>query len=88
MCTTCDSADNDEGPSWVSSGLVHLAEGVGFEPTETQNASTVFETGPFVHSGTLPPGRLAAESARADRRLRGAFVPRAAAVSVGESCHM
>ncbi len=42
-----------------------LAEGVGFEPTETQNASTVFETGPFVRSGTLPPGRLAGAAATA-----------------------
>ena len=32
---------------------------MGFEPTETQNASTVFETGPFVRSGTLPAARLA-----------------------------
>ena len=31
-----------------------LAEGVGFEPTETRKTSTVFETVPFVHSGTLP----------------------------------
>ena len=35
-----------------------MAEGVGFEPTETQNASTVFETGPFVRSGTLPLATL------------------------------
>ena len=31
-----------------------LAEGVGFEPTETR-ASTVFKTVPFVRSG-IPPG--------------------------------
>ena len=36
-----------------------LAEGVGFEPTETHKTSTVFETVPFVHSGILPGGRLA-----------------------------
>ena len=36
-----------------------LAEGVGFEPTETHKTSTVFETVPFVHSGILPSGRLA-----------------------------
>ncbi len=39
---------------------VLLAEGVGFEPTETHKTSTVFETVPFVHSGILPGGRLAA----------------------------
>lgn len=32
---------------------------MGFEPTETHKTSTVFETVPFVHSGILPPGRLA-----------------------------
>ena len=32
-----------------------LAEGVGFEPTVTSRATTVFETAPIVHSGT-PPG--------------------------------
>ena len=31
-----------------------VAEGVGFEPTETR-ASTVFKTVPFVRSG-IPPG--------------------------------
>jgi hypothetical protein len=36
-----------------------VAEGVGFEPTETHKTSTVFETVPFVHSGILPGGRLA-----------------------------
>lgn len=36
-----------------------LAEGVGFEPTEAQKTSTVFETVPFVRSGSLPPLRLA-----------------------------
>jgi hypothetical protein len=35
-----------------------LAEGVGFEPTETHKTSTVFETVPFVRSGILPGGRL------------------------------
>lgn len=35
-----------------------MAEGVGFEPTEAQKTSTVFETVPFVRSGSLPPGRL------------------------------
>jgi hypothetical protein len=34
---------------------VTMAEGVGFEPTETR-ASTVFKTVPFVRSG-IPPGR-------------------------------
>ena len=33
---------------------------MGFEPTETHKTSTVFETVPFVHSGILPGGRLAA----------------------------
>ena len=36
-----------------------LAEGVGFEPTEAQKTSTVFETVPFVRSGSLPLSRLA-----------------------------
>lgn len=36
-----------------------LAEGVGFEPTEAQKTSTVFETVPFVRSGSLPSIRLA-----------------------------
>jgi predicted regulator of Ras-like GTPase activity (Roadblock/LC7/MglB family) len=36
-----------------------LAEGVGFEPTEAQKTSTVFETVPFVRSGSLPGSRLA-----------------------------
>jgi hypothetical protein len=35
------------------------AEGVGFEPTEAQKTSTVFETVPFVRSGSLPASRLA-----------------------------
>jgi hypothetical protein len=35
-----------------------MAEGVGFEPTETQKTSTVFETVPFVRSGSLPKSRL------------------------------
>ena len=30
------------------------AEGVGFEPTVATRTTTVFETVPFVHSGTLP----------------------------------
>jgi hypothetical protein len=32
---------------------------VGFEPTEAQKTSTVFETVPFVRSGSLPLSRLA-----------------------------
>lgn len=40
-----------------------VAEGVGFEPTETASASTVFETVPFVRSGTLPRGRDPSASA-------------------------
>lgn len=35
-------------------GFVLMAEGVGFEPTVAMKATTVFETVPFVHSGTLP----------------------------------
>ena len=35
-------------------GLSFLAEGVGFEPTVAVKTTTVFETAPFVHSGTLP----------------------------------
>ena len=31
-----------------------LAERVGFEPTVTARATTVFETAPIVHSGTSP----------------------------------
>ena len=35
--------------------LINLvAEGVGFEPTETQRTSTAFEAVPFVRSGILP----------------------------------
>ncbi len=30
------------------------AEGVGFEPTVAYKTTTVFETAPIVHSGTLP----------------------------------
>ncbi len=30
------------------------AEGEGFEPSEHKMCSTVFETAPFNHSGTLP----------------------------------
>ena len=30
------------------------AEGVGFEPTVTHKATTVFETAPIGHSGTPP----------------------------------
>ena len=40
--------------------LINLAEREGFEPTETHKTSTVFETVPFVRSGILPGGRLAA----------------------------
>ena len=41
----------------VNLGLVRDtgAEEVGFEPTEPETGSPVFETGPFNHSGT-PPG--------------------------------
>ena len=35
-----------------------MAEGVGFEPTEARRTSTVFETVPFVRSGSLPAARL------------------------------
>ncbi len=45
-----------------------MAEGVGFEPTETHKTSTVFETVPFVHSGILPGGRLAAATGLAIRQ--------------------
>lgn len=38
---------------------VLVAEGVGFEPTEAQKTSTVFETVPFVRSGSLPDSRVA-----------------------------
>ena len=34
--------------------FLSLAEGVGFEPTVAIKTTTVFETVPFVHSGTLP----------------------------------
>ncbi len=34
--------------------LVFLAERVGFEPTVATKATAVFETAPFVHSGTSP----------------------------------
>ena len=47
-----------------------VAEGVGFEPTETASASTVFETVPFVRSGSLPLTRLANTSAE-PKRLNG-----------------
>ena len=33
---------------------INLAEGVGFEPTVTQSATTAFEAAPFVRSGNLP----------------------------------
>ena len=57
-----------------------VAEGVGFEPTEAQKTSTVFETVPFVRSGSLPPGRLSAltghvyDEIRRDRGARYAQV--------------
>jgi hypothetical protein len=35
-------------------GKAYLAEGVGFEPTDTQCASPDFESGAFDHSATLP----------------------------------
>jgi hypothetical protein len=34
--------------------LSGLAEGEGFEPSVAIKTTTVFETVPFVHSGTLP----------------------------------
>ena len=37
------------------------AERVGFEPTMTTRAITVFETAPFNHSGTSPAGRIITE---------------------------
>lgn len=48
-----------------------MAEGVGFEPTEAQKTSTVFETVPFVRSGSLPPGRLSLA-----RRTRTGLLPK------------
>ena len=36
-----------------------MAEGMGFEPMVMRNTTTVFETVPFVHSGNLPPVRVA-----------------------------
>jgi hypothetical protein len=56
------------GRPWPSAGVHRRdpwtpanvsAEGVGFEPTEAQKTSTVFETVPFVRSGSLPLSRLA-----------------------------
>ena len=41
--------------SELESAIVNnLAERVGFEPTVAQRTTTVFETAPFVHSGTSP----------------------------------
>ena len=37
-----------------SSIATETAEEVGFEPTEPETGSPVFETGPFDHSGTPP----------------------------------
>ena len=37
-----------------SARLSLLAEGEGFEPSVAIKTTTVFETVPFVHSGTLP----------------------------------
>ncbi len=34
-----------------------VAERVGFEPTDPETGSTVFETAPFDHSGTSPGQR-------------------------------
>jgi len=45
-----------------------MAEGVGFEPTEAQKTSTVFETVPFVHSGTLPGRETIGMPMARDRR--------------------
>lgn len=44
-----------------------MAEGVGFEPTETQRTSTAFEAVPFVRSGILPSSEA---SGSCLRRLR------------------
>ena len=38
----------------LQAGWPHQAERVGFEPTVTTCATTVFETAPFNHSGTSP----------------------------------
>lgn len=38
----------------IAEGLSKKAEEVGFEPTEPETGSPVFETGPFNHSGTPP----------------------------------
>ena len=66
--------ENDDGRPWISihvspaqqtlrgspwTPVDVLAEGVGCEPTEAQKTSTVFETVPFVHSGSLPVARVA-----------------------------
>lgn len=50
---------NDKRPEAEAPDRSQLAEGVGFEPTEAQKTSTVFETVPFVRSGSLPCSRLA-----------------------------
>ncbi|EKD89003.1 MAG: hypothetical protein ACD_34C00238G0001, partial [uncultured bacterium] len=42
-------------------GAMLLAERVGFEPTVTRKATTVFETAPFSHSGTSPNGKIITE---------------------------
>ncbi len=49
-----------------------VAEGVGFEPTEAQKTSTVFETVPFVRSGSLPS--IEASGTRAARLRAGGAV--------------
>src|SRR5207245_1021988 len=44
----------DSNPRWVAPRFVGLAEGVGFEPTETSSASTIFKIAAIVRSATLP----------------------------------
>ena len=52
-----------------------MAEGVGFEPTEARRTSTVFETVPFVRSGSLPSIEASGERT-ARLRANGAVVRR------------
>ena len=60
------------GASLIAGVVRVLAEGVGFEPTEARRTSTVFETVPFVRSGSLPPLEASGERGgrlRADRAV-------------------
>ena len=50
-----------EGFGVSTLGAMLLAERVGFEPTVTRKATTVFETAPFSHSGTSPNGKIITE---------------------------